>query len=99
MVTVEDLAVDDDAGPDPGAHDDAEHHFCIRMLLAHRPEMGFRQGEETVGVVGDEHGDAQPALQIFLERLAVELGGVAVFSSPVWGALAPGVPMPMSAGR
>ena len=47
------------------------------MVLAHRPQMGFCQ-REAVGVVGDQHRHAQFALQILLERLAVELGGVAV---------------------
>ena len=77
VMTVENAAVDDDAGADPGAHDDAEHHFRIGMVLAHRTKMGFCQ-REAVGIVGDQHRHTQLALQILLERLAVELGGVAV---------------------
>lgn len=77
-MTVEDAAVDDDAGAHSGAHDDAEYHLGVGMVLTHRPKMGFRQ-REAVGIVGDKHRHAEPALQIFLERPAVELGGVAVF--------------------
>ena len=84
VMAVEDLAVDDDAGPNPCAHDDAEHHFRFGMVLAHRPQMGFRQGE-AVSVVGDQHGNAEPAFQIFLERLAVQLCGVAVLHQPGLG--------------
>ena len=62
-----------DAGADPGAQDHPEHHRRPLPGPIHRLGQG-----KTVGVVGDAHLAAQQGLQVVLQRLADQAGGIRV---------------------
>ena len=64
---------DRDAAANAGAEDHAEH----RVVPATGAVARFREGE-TVRVVGNAHGPAEPGLQVGLQGPAVEPGGVRV---------------------
>jgi len=65
------------AAADAGAEDHAEHAVGTRSGTVGR----FRQ-REAVGVVGDSYCPVQRTLEVFLQRLAVEAGRVAVLHAP-----------------
>jgi hypothetical protein len=66
-------AVDHDAAADAGAEDHAEHHGGTGTGAID----GFRQGK-AVGVVGEAHFALQYGLQVALQRLADQAGGIGI---------------------
>ena len=58
----------------PGADDHGKH----QRLSGSRPINRFRHGQ-AVSIVGDAHFPVQRLSQIFIQRLAVEPGGVGIF--------------------
>jgi hypothetical protein len=59
--------------PNPGAKNDAEHH--LGALPGAVTGLGQRQ---TVRIIGQSHRATESLLQILLQQLVVETGGIAI---------------------
>ena len=83
------LAVDDDAGTDPGAENGAEHRLGATTGTVDR----LRQ-RKAVGVVGDAHLRPRRCSSICLTGLPLSTTVLEPRSRPLCGDSDPGVPMP-----